>query len=254
MKKKDALFLCIAFFIPLAICGLFYYLFVNDGDDTGFATILLNYKSFNKVDYPIKGFDFSHHNGAIDWAQTKLAYDKHNIRFIIFKATEGRSMEDLHYKENYANAKAHGFICGAYHFFLPWIPSKFQAENFSSSALLKDGDLPPIVDVETESKIMSRHRYQETLLKLLQRLEDTYNVKPIIYITPKLYEKYCNSKEFAPYPVWIASYRNTLKFKDNWIFWQYTDNGTVSGVKGRVDVNVFNHKRYGSLQKIAIHK
>lgn len=248
--KKGLFAFALAFLLPLALCGLFYYLFINDGYKKGFTARKLIYKSFDRTDYQIKGFDFSHHNGQIDWDKAKEAYDNHNIKFTIFKATEGKSLKDKHYKRNYAKAKSHGYICGAYHFFIPWIPSKLQAENYSSYAILNSGDLPPIVDVERESKIMSKHRYQETLLRLLQRLEKIYGTSPIIYTTPKMYERYCNSREFAKYPVWVASYRNTLRFTDNWMFWQYTESGEVAGVKGFVDVNVFNHKRYGSLQEI----
>lgn len=159
--------------IIILLCGVYYYFFLNDWQ-RGFLERSLQYTSFNKSEYETKGLDFSHHNGRLDWGKLKDARKSHNINFMIFKATEGNTFKDSYYTKNIHNARKYGYICGAYHFFIPWIPSVLQAHNYISHAKLQKGDLPPIVDVEREAMVMSRHRIQETLLSLLKQLEKEF--------------------------------------------------------------------------------
>jgi lysozyme len=63
-----------------------------------------------------------------------------------------------------------------------------------------------------------------------------------------------DTQVFAKYPLWIANY--TTKPQplvpannwggNGWMFWQYTENGSVAGVKGDVDRNRFQ----GSFEKL----
>jgi lysozyme len=252
-KNRKRLFIVIITIIIIFVfsCAGLYYSFIYDGRQGIFDSSIIG-KRYAQKDYPIKGIDLSHHNGNVSWAKLNDAKGDHNIRFIIFKATESKSVADRTFAGHFANARRHNFIAGAYHFFIPWIPAKMQARNYIRHVHLHSGDLPPIVDIERYSKIMSRNRYQQNLLKMLQILEKHYGAVPIIYCHVPLYEYYFNNYEFRKYSVWLAVYRRRMVFNDNWIFWQYTEKGRLSGIGYNVDVSVFNDKKYGSLKNIVI--
>ena len=40
--------------------------------------------------------------------------------------------------------------------------------------------------------------------------------------------------------IWVAQYYNKCQYDGNYIGWQYSSNGNIPGISGRVDVNIFN--------------
>ena len=41
--------------------------------------------------------------------------------------------------------------------------------------------------------------------------------------------------------IWVAQYYNKCQYDSDYIGWQYSSNGSIPGVSGRVDVNIFNY-------------
>ena len=41
------------------------------------------------------------------------------------------------------------------------------------------------------------------------------------------------------YPVWVAQYNDTCQYDKEYIGWQYTSDGSIPGIEGRVDLNYF---------------
>lgn len=79
--------------------------------------------------YEVHGIDISHYQGIIDW--DKLLHNKEAkfpIHFIFMKATEGGDYGDENFTENFGQARKHGFIRGAYHYFLPKTDAHKQAD------------------------------------------------------------------------------------------------------------------------------
>ena len=68
--------------------------------------------------------------------------------FAFLKATEGSSLQDVRFAQNWANAQAAGVRVGAYHFFSYDSPGETQADNFISAVPVTPGALPPVVDIE----------------------------------------------------------------------------------------------------------
>ena len=91
-----------------------------------------------------RGIDLSHHNGPVDWA----ALDTEGLDFIYLKATEGRDWKDANFQDNWIKATRRGYDVGAYHFYILCKPAKEQAINFIQSVEVRDGTLPPAVDLE----------------------------------------------------------------------------------------------------------
>ena len=203
--------------------------------------------------YEIQGIDISHYQGDIDWTLVKTAtINECPIRFVLIKATEGASIVDENFKENFFQAREHGLIRGAYHFWSKRSSAKEQAQHFLNNVSLEGGDLPPILDVEHKPKNKPVEEFQKDILEWLDIMENTYGVKPIIYTYLNFKMKYLSDKRFTDYPFWIAHYYvEEMKYQGPWKFWQHTDAGRLPGIEGEVDFNIYNGSFY-DLQKLCL--
>ena len=203
--------------------------------------------------YEIQGIDISHYQGDIDWTLVKTAtINECPIRFVLIKATEGASIVDENFKENFFQAREHGLIRGAYHFWSKRSSAKEQAQHFLNNVSLERGDLPPILDVEHKPKNKPVEEFQKDILEWLDIMEKTYGVKPIIYTYLNFKMKYLSDKRFTDYPFWIAHYYvEEMKYQGPWKFWQHTDAGRLPGIEGEVDFNIYNGSFY-DLQKLCL--
>ena len=228
----------------------FYYVFVGP---FGFRWRAL----YGDVKYPegyeIRGIDISHYQGHIDWELLRNAMiEKCPVRLVLIKATEGSGRIDPMFKENFSQALDYGFIRGAYHFWSNKSSARDQAYFFLRTVRLKDGDLPPVLDIEHKPADVSVEDFQRDVLTWLHIVEDRYHVKPIIYTYYKFKTNYLNAPVFDDYPYWIAHYYvDKVEYSGKWKFWQHTDAGRLPGIKGYVDFNIYNGSFY-DLKKLTI--
>lgn len=208
----------------------------------------------------IYGIDLSKHQHekgkkrfGINWNAlriTSLGSGNHGsgtyrISFIYIKSTEGTTVRNKYFHADYRQARAHGFKVGAYHFFSARSAASQQAYYFLKNSRFLSGDLPPVLDLEPDSKqiaqmggVSGMFNKVRTWLNIVHRAT---GVKPVLYVGQGFVNKYLPQ---APdiknnYPIWIArygQYRPDIKLA----FWQLTPYGRVSGVHGEVDINVFN--------------
>jgi lysozyme len=197
--------------------------------------------------YEVRGIDISHYQDRINWEKLRNAtIGDAPVSFVFIKATEGEKMLDDNFNENFAQARRNDIIRGAYHFFIPGISPRRQADFFLRQAQLEPGDLPPILDVEKNGNL-TPEQLRRDVLTWLNMAEKKYGAKPILYTGYKFKMQYLNTPEFDVYPYWIAHYYvDKLEYTGKWTFWQHTDCGKVSGIRGFVDCNIFN----GSLQEL----
>ena len=195
-------------------------------------------------DYPVRGVDVSEYQGEIDWE--KLS--NQNIDFAYIKATEGSSYTDERFQYNYQNAITTSLKIGAYHFFSFDSDAISQSENYIKNVPKDMNLLPPVVDIEfygdKNKNIPDVEKTREQLKKLLERLEEYYQKKPIIYATNTSYNLYIKDN-FEEYKIWIRDIFSTPNLKDNrkWTLWQYTNRERLEGYNGEekfIDMNVFN--------------
>ena len=138
---------------------------------------------------------------------------------------------------------------GAYHFWSTKSTAREQAYYFLKQVHLEEGDLPPVLDVESKPDDMSTEDFQREVLTWLHIVEDKYHAKPIIYTYYKFKEQYLSDARFDDYPYWIAHYYvEKMEYKGKWKFWQHTDAGKLDGIKGDVDFNLYNGSYYDLLQ------
>ena len=198
----------------------------------------------SQVVYPdgtVRGIDVSHYQEEIDWEHLRNAR-LHNspISFIYVKATEGTDIIDENFNQNFFNAKKNNILRGAYHFYSPKSSAAKQALFFCKIVQLEPDDLPPVLDVEKIGDLTPQQLCREikTWMKIVEK---HYGVTPMLYTSYKFRQAYLQTVELDDYPYWIAHYYvDSLSYKGPWHFWQHTDAGRVDGIKGYVDINLYN--------------
>jgi len=166
--------------------------------------------------------------------------DSFPISFVFVRATAGSIKVDREYANNWSAIKEKGLIRGAYHYYRPNENSILQANNFINTVKLQKGDLPPVLDIEDIPRIQSMENLKIGLRKWLNKVEKHYGMKPIIYSGESFYNDHLY-KEFSEYTCWVANYNFYVENIDkDWSFWQFTDKGSVRGIKEFVDVNIYN--------------
>ena len=228
-------------------CGM---LLLNNGKvtaETGLIKVNASpsYPSFGielPADYELHGIDVSRHQRDIDWdAVSRMEHNNISFSFAFIKASEGRTVVDDYFKENWREAKEAGLLRGAYHFYRPHLTAEEQASLFFRMVQkLEKGDLPPVLDIEMRGSCPPA-RLKKNLKRWLVLVEKKYGMKPILYTNYGFYKSYLTGSEFKKYPLWIAHYKTPdLNYKMNdWHFWQHSDRGRVNGIRGTVDFNVF---------------
>lgn len=198
------------------------------------------YQVLKKHDTQVYGFDVSEYQGKINWEKAKSIEGTFPLGFVFIRATAGSDKIDSKYKENWREAKKHKFIRGAYHYYRPNENSIEQAENFIKTVKLHKGDLPPVLDIEKLPENQPLDSLKVGLRRWLEKVEKHYNVKPIIYSGESYYSDFLED-EFSKYTFWIANYNFFVEnIKDDWTFWQFTEKATIPGIRGTVDVNIYN--------------
>ena len=235
--------------ITAAYIGFFYYIFVSP---FSFRWRAIYGTPTYPEGYEVRGIDISHYQDRVNWEKLRNAsIGDAPVSFVFIKATEGEKLFDDNFNRNFANAKRNDLIRGAYHFFVPGVDPRKQAEFFLRIVQLEPGDLPPVLDIEKKGDLTPEKLRRDVKL-WLDIVEKEYGVKPILYTGYKFKIDYLNTPEFDAYPYWIAHYYiNELKYKGKWTFWQHTDCGKVSGIKGLVDCNIFNGS-FEELQELTL--
>jgi lysozyme len=207
---------------------------------------LLDSQQANPEQWEVFGVDVSSYQGVVDWA---VLADQ-GVQFAFIKATEGSGMQDAQFTANWTGALQAGVRPGAYHFFSYDSPGETQADNFIAQVPVTEGALPPVVDLEFYGKYLEQPAGREETLAilnpLLQRLEEHYGVKPILYVTYRSYYRYLAGGGYGDYPLWFSSPVVVPLSIGGWEFWQYSHSARLSGYygsEGRIDLNVFHGTR-----------
>lgn len=205
-------------------------------------SITIPYKcnSPNKTQFPVFGIDISHHQGRVNWDKVKAA----DVNFIFMKSSEGGESKDSMFRFNWAMAKTLKIKRGAYHYFTFCRSGSDQARNFIEAVTLHPGDMPPVIDLEyggnCKRNVFNREKLLQEIDVFLKIVGEKYCTNALIYTTNEFYKDYISGK-FPDNPVWIREVLVQPHLPDNkdWTFWQYRID-TLSGIKGEVDMNVFN--------------
>ncbi|MFB7159261.1 GH25 family lysozyme [Lysinibacillus sp. NPDC056232] len=185
-----------------------------------------------------KIIDISHHQGDIDWSKASKEVD-----LAIIRTQYGTNTIDRKYVQNINECKKYKVPFGVYIYvtFKNAAEALVQAKDFYNRAK-GHNPLFYVVDVEEsfEAKAQDIMKGAQAFIDYLKNK----NVKVGLYTGHHFYEPYGMNKVTNYDFLWIPRYSTTsapgLKPKYACDLWQFTERGTVAGIKGSVDLNVLN--------------
>lgn len=185
------------------------------------------------------GIDVSQYQGTIKWDSVRLINQEFAVDFVFVRATMGERAKDSQFAKNWEGVRSIHKLRGAYHYFRPNENSIKQANNFIKTVKLRPGDLPPVLDIEERPRHQSMDSLRIGLKRWLDKVEAHYNIRPIVYSGDSYFTEFLE-KEFKDYKLWIANYNFWIESpKAHWDIWQFSEKGSVNGIKGFVDLNMY---------------
>jgi lysozyme len=189
----------------------------------------------------VEGIDVSYYQGTVDWAAVKRA----GKVFAFARVSDGTAHPDSQFARNWPAMKTAGIIRGVYQFFRASVDPTAQANlllsKLQAAGGLQPGDLPPVIDIETADG-QSNATVVARMRTWLTRLEQAVGRKPLIYTAAMMSSVLGNN--FSSYPLWVANYTTQCPLMPSdwtsWKFWQKSSTGSVGGISGNVDLDVFN--------------
>ena len=202
----------------------------------------------------VNGIDVSQHQGIINWDQVVSS----GILFAFIRSTFGLypGDYDTQWKRNWAEAKRVGVMRGGYQFILSYQSITDQARLLVDRMDGDFGELPPVCDVEYWCRQDGKYESMPTVLqvkKWCETVEMLTGITPIIYSGGywKTITRSMDPRDLTwalRYDHWLAQYtaegfEEPCKPWQTWAFWQHTEKGdgpAIAGIRGNLDLNVFN--------------
>jgi len=183
----------------------------------------------------------SKHNGDIDFDKVR----DDDYQFVFIKASEGKTYRDDAFDRNYQGAVRAGLKVGAYHFFRKNRTGREQADNLLAVIKGKPLDLPLVIDLEDDwgnGATVSRQTAVERVMDMIDILNGKgYQV--MIYTNLDGYNKYYKDM-LGDHDLWLCSFTSPdLLTSMPHRIQQFNHEGSVNGVDGKVDLNVFRGTR-----------
>ena len=196
--------------------------------------------------YP--GIDVSAFQGKINWKKVKDS----GIRYAMIRlgyrgyGMAGNMVEDEYARRNLREAQKAGLEIGAYFFSQATSIEEVDDEIFFFMQILGDTKLtmPIVLDWETITYDTARTDNVDarTLTDLQKHFCKTmvdFGYQPMVYFNWNLASHKLYLNELEDYPFWLALYQDRMTYPFRVEMWQYTCTGTVPGIDGEVDINVF---------------
>jgi GH25 family lysozyme M1 (1,4-beta-N-acetylmuramidase) len=214
------------------------------GDTERFAVEQQTVKVVCGGDDTVIGIDISQYQATIDW--DALA-DSGDAEFAFIRVGNGLGT-DTQFARNWPEARRVGVRRGAYQYFRPDMDILAEARHYlaviDAAGGYLDDDLPPMIDVEATDDQSS-----ETIVAAVRTwvdyVEEQTGMRPVIYTGSYFWDDNVGSDAFSDYHLWTPHYTsNPCPLMSNswerWTIWQYTSEGSITGIDGNVDTNRFN--------------
>lgn len=195
------------------------------------------------------GIDISYHQKDIDFEQVKAS----GVEFVMIRIAyrgyeQGGLIEDKHARTYLEQAAEAGLDIGVYFFSQAITPEEAEEEAYFVLNYLEEYKdritMPVVYDWETVSaanartKGMTRRNLTECSKAFLETIENA-GYWPMLYFNRRQSEKLLYLEELKDYDFWLAAYTDRMRFPYKIKMWQYTESGSVPGVDGGCDINIF---------------
>ncbi|MFL0251237.1 GH25 family lysozyme [Clostridium neuense] len=179
----------------------------------------------------MKGIDISNNNDVSNFEEIKNA----GYEVVFLKATEGLTYDDTKMRNFYNGAKSAGLKVGFYHF-MRNNDAVAEAKHFLNVINGLDSDCIYALDVEADELKESPWGTSDKIVEFCEYLK-SQGKEPCVY-TYKYFWDGVIKGNARNYPLWIANYSPNSGVS-TYAGWQYSENGSLSGISGNVDLDVF---------------
>lgn len=192
------------------------------------------------------GVDVSAHQGEIDWEQVREAGVEFAIIRIGYRGyTSGGLYEDEYARANLEGAREAGLEVGAYFYSQALNPEEAREEAQFCLEIL-DGfelDFPMVYDWEyVSSEARTADMDRDTLMECIRGFcgeVELAGYRPMVYFNPTMAQSLLELEELLEYPWWLAMYSDEMSYPYQVEMWQYTATGSVPGISGDTDLNLW---------------
>lgn len=193
-----------------------------------------------------KGIDVSEHNGEIDWKKVKAA----GVQFAIIRAGYGRydKQKDEQFEANYKGATAAGIPVGAYHYSYATTAeqAKQEAEVFLGWIKGKNLTYPVAFDIEDKKQANLGVSVISDIIRAFCEMVEAAGYYVVVYANKDWLTNRIDADCKSRYDIWLAQWTSEPTYTGSYGLWQYTSDGAVDGIAGRVDMNIA-YKDYPSI-------
>lgn len=189
---------------------------------------------------PKKCIDVSYYQGKVsqsNWEKIKATCGYAICRASYTHQSSFKMEPDSTFTTNFTNAKAAGLKVGAYHYSqaISVTEAKKEAEYLCNILKNYSPTFYVVCDFEYGGRLNSKiGKKASDIANAFCDVVKSHGYQPCIYAnTSTLNNALTNPK----YPVWVAQYASSCTYKKSKVMWQYTSNGKVNGINGRVDLS-----------------
>ena len=188
----------------------------------------------------IKGIDVSYHNGIIDWQKVKASG---LVDFAIIRCGYGDkdlSQDDIKFVYNVDECSKAGIPMGVYLYSYALNMAQAQSEADHVLQMIGGKKFDYKVWYDLEDSNTTGKLGASTIGDIAQTFCNSMTNAGFdvgIYANKYWFTSILTDSRFNNWPKWVAQYNNECTYDGVYIMWQYTSDGAVPGVDGRVDVN-----------------
>lgn len=185
-----------------------------------------------------KGIDVSKHQGKIDWTKVKAA----GVQFAMLRAGYGRydNQKDEQFEANYKGATAAGIPVGAYHYSYATTAeqAKQEAEVFLGWIKGKNLTYPVAFDIEDKKQANLGVSLISDIIRAFCEAVEAAGYYVVVYANKDWLTNRIDADCKSRYDIWLAQWTSKPTYTGSYGMWQYTSDGAVDGIEGRVDMNI----------------
>jgi GH25 family lysozyme M1 (1,4-beta-N-acetylmuramidase) len=188
----------------------------------------------------------SRYQGEINWE--KVAADDVEYAFVrlgIRGYTEGEILEDDTFVDNIEGALDNDIEVGVYFFTQATSVEEAEEEAQYVLDMIEPYDVtyPVVLDVEAVSNSKARtadltaEERTEYAIAFCEKIRGA-GYTPMIYGNLKSFMLMLDLEQLEDYDKWFACYTDDFYYPYAFKIWQYSDEGSVDGITGNVDLNI----------------
>lgn len=196
------------------------------------------------------GIDVSQHNGDINFKKVKadgIDYVFVRVGYTGYTKSSFSLNYDKKYKTYIKDAKAAGLDVGVYWYSQAVTTTEAvqEAEKLLKAISNYDITMPVVFDYEfadtkagrLDSAKLSKARMTANALAFLDTVSSA-GYEGCLYASENFLLEHLNADDISSlYTVWLANYSAKTSYSGDFEYWQHTARGSVSGIKGNVDIN-----------------